>query len=157
MIGSEGVNNTLKVASAEFSVIAHATESIDKVQAAVLNLLPSDLRGRITFKQNETTGHHGNPIFAFRFILTDPEEIKRFLTGAAARLSSLDRIDLSNEFDKSIDSDGNLYLRFSKQAAFFGKVQLKQEDAIKLKIKFHGRNREFDTLRVVCKELGLID
>jgi len=146
-----------RATSAELSVIAHATEDIEKVCLAAKNLLPRDFQDKVTFKQEYATGHHGNPITNLKATVSDRNMIERLITELAPRMSSVDRSILSDELDQCVDSDGNLYLRFDKQAAYLREIRLKQEDPIRIKVRFHGRPCTVEAIRRVCKEMGLID
>ena len=140
----------------EFSVIAHATEDVEKVCLSVKNLISRDLRDNVAFEQECTMGHHGNPITSVKATITGQEATKRLITDLGSRLSSLDRSTLSDDLAQSVDTDGNLYLRFDKQAAYLGEVQLRQQDPIRVKIRFQGRSCTVEAIRRTCKEMGLI-
>lgn len=146
----------LRLANVELSVIAHATEDTAKVCSAVKNLLPSELRGSVDFKKESTTGHHGNPITTLKATITDREEIEQLVAELAGKLSALDRTTLSSELEHCVDEDGNLYLRFDKQAAFLGTMQFKQEDAIRVRIRLQGWGHKLEAMRRICQEMGLI-
>jgi len=150
------MGNLPQAASAELSVIAHATEDVDKVCQAARNILPAELRGKITFKRTSLTGHHGNPIANLKATLTDQNMTERFIKDLVLRLSSLDRTFLSDNLDQCIDHDGNLYLRFDKQAAYRGEIRLRQDDPIRMKLKFHRKRCKTESVRRICKEMGLI-
>lgn len=143
--------------SAELSVIAHATESVEKACIAAKNMLPKEFQDNIAFKQRYATGHHGNPIASIRAIVSDRNKVERLITELASRISSVDRTILSKEFDRFLDKDGNLYLRFDKQAAYHGEILLKQEDSIRIKVRFLGRPRTIEAIYKACKEMGLVD
>jgi RNA binding exosome subunit len=121
------------------------------------NLLPSDTRHKITIKQEYTTGHHGNPITTLNAILADRDNIEQVIRGIASRMSSLDRATITDELDHFVDEDGNLYLRFDKQAAYLGNLFLKQTDAIRIKVRFQGRRRRLDEILKTCREMGLVN
>jgi len=144
------------IGRAELSVIAHATEDIEKVCLSAKNLIPRDLRDDVAFKQEYTTGHHGNSITGVKATITGQEATKRLITDLGSRLSSLDRSTLSDSLGQFVDTDGNLYLRFDKQAAYLGEIQLQQQDPIRVKIKFQGRSCTVEAIRRTCQEIGLI-
>ena len=145
-----------QAASAELSVISHATEDVEKVCQAARNILPAELRGKITFKRTSLTGHHGNPITGLKAALIDWNMTERFIKDLVLRLSSLDKTLLSDNLDQCIDHDGNLYLRFDKQAAYRGEIRLRQDDPIRMKLKFHRKRCKTESVRRICKEMGLI-
>jgi hypothetical protein len=151
------MSRNFRLVNAELTVITHATEDAARVCSAVKNLLPSDLRGSVDFKEESTTGHHGNPITTLKATITDKGDIEQLVAGLAPKLSTLDRTTLSNELERCIDEDGNLYLRFDKQAAFLGEVRFKQEDAIRVRIRLQGWGHKLEAMRRICQEMGLID
>ena len=142
--------------SAELSVIAHATEDVEKVCQAARNILPVELRGKITLTRTPLTGHHGNPITSLKAALTDRNMTERLIKDLVLRLSSLDRTFLSDNLDQCIDHEGNLYLRFDKQSAYQGEIRLRQDDPIRMKLRFHGKRCTTESVRRVCREMGLI-
>jgi len=146
----------LTVSSAELSVIAHATEDIEKVCLSAKNLIPSDLHDTVSFKKEHTTGHHGNPIASVKATIAGQEATERLITDLGSRLSSLDKNILSDNLSQFVDNDGNLYLRLDKQAAYLGEVQLKQQDPVRVRIRFQGRPCTVETIRRACQEMGLI-
>lgn len=151
------MDSILRIAGVELSAISQATEDVEKVSSAMKNILPSDLRHKIIPKQEYTTGHHGNPITTLNAILTNQDDIEQMIKWIASRMSSLDRASLTDELDQFVDEDGNLYLRFDKQAAYLGNLLLKQRDAIRIKVRFHGRRKRLGEIRKICKEMGLIN
>jgi len=146
----------LTMSDVELSVIAHATEDIEKVFLSAKNLIPSDLHGIVVFKRECTTGHHGNPIASVKATIAGQEATERLITDLGSRLSSLDKSTLSDNLGQFVDNDGNLYLRFDKQAAYLGEVQLKQQDPIRVRIRLQGRPCTVEAVRRACQEIGLI-
>ncbi len=141
----------------DLSAIAHATEDIEKVCLAVKSLLPRDFHDKVTFGRDHMTGHHGNPIVSLKATISDRTKAERLIKELAPRLSSLDRSLLLGELGRCVDSEGNLYLRFDKQAAYLGDVRFKQEDPIRIKVRFQGRLCTIEAIRTICKEMGLVD
>jgi hypothetical protein len=146
----------LTVKSVELSAIAHATEDLERVCLSVKNLMPSDLQKTISFKKEYATGHHGNPIVTVKATIDGKDAIERFLRDIGTRLSLLDRSTLSESLSRFIDNDGNLYLRFDKQAAYLGEVRLKQQDPVRMRIRLKGTRLTVDAIRGSCQEIGLI-
>lgn len=151
------MESMLRIVGLELYAISHATEDEGKVGSAMKNLLPSDIRHKLVPKQESTTGHHGNPITTLNAIVTNRDDIEQVIKGIASKMSSLDRTILTDEFDHFVDEDGNLYLRFDKQAAYLGNLFLKQTDAIRIKVRFQGRRRRLDEIRKTCREMSLVN
>jgi len=150
------MSSTLKIGGAELSVIANATEDFEKVRTAVRNLMPSGLRDRAVFTQENSTGYHGNPIMTLRATFTDRSDIEDLIRQIASKMTSLDRANLTDDLNQYVDEDGNLYLRFDKQAAYLGELHLRQEDSIRIKVRFRGTRDKPEAMRKILREMGLI-
>jgi RNA binding exosome subunit len=123
----------------EVSVIAHATENLKKIKKAVLNIIPEEEKAAVAFSIERLEGHHGNPIFIIKTTLKNLN--KNFLEFLFKALPHEDKIKLLNEIDNHIDKECNLYIRLDKQAAFIGEARIKQEDPIRLRMKFKNLKR----------------
>ena len=123
----------------EVSVIGHATENLKKIKKAVLNIIPEEERAIAPFSIEELEGHHGNPIFMIKTTLRDLK--RNFLEFLFKALSYEDKIKLFNEINAHVDEECNLYIRLDKQAAFMGEAKIKQEDPIRLRMKFKNLKR----------------
>jgi len=150
------MSSIVKTRGAEISAIANATEDVEKVCVAIRNLMPSDLGAKAVFIQEATTGHHGNPITTVRTTFTENSDVENLIMHIASRISSLDRANLTDHLSQYVDQDGNLYLRFDKQAAYLRELHLRQEDAIRIKIRFYASRHKPDVIRTIFKEIGLI-
>lgn len=143
--------------NAEISSIAHATEDPDKVARAVKNTLPPELQTKVALRRNHMTGHHKNPIIRLGARLSDREAVGKLLESIGAGLMPLDRSALASEFRSFVDGKGVLYIRLDKQAAYFGNFRLRQDDPIRIKVKFIGRGSSVQTIREYCGKVGLIE
>lgn len=122
----------VEVRDLEISTIAHATEDYSKVERAVLNILPPDLRdlyaNRIEYQ--DTLGHYKNPIRLYRLEISgkDSLEILKWILGRLSR-SEFETLLLSLEdrFDKR---DRRFFIRLSKQDAYLGEIALGFDDDI---------------------------
>ncbi len=143
--------------SAEISAIAHATEDEEKVAHAIKNTLPDELRGEIPLRKVHMMGHHKNPITSLNVRIANKRIVEQILQHIGQRLTSLDRVALSQEFASSIDDKNNLYLRFDKQAAYLGNLRLRQEDPVRIRIKFHARSSGYEGIIEYCRKVGLTE
>ena len=141
------------IAYIDIRVFAHATEDPEKVQTAVLNLLPEELAKTIIFQKTTLTGHYGNPITLFVAKLTDKKLLLGVLQKIGLGLSSLDKEELCQTLKLHLEK-GNLYLRFDKQNAFLGTIKLAQYDPIHVKIHF--KNKSTQEIMEICKTSGLL-
>ena len=137
----------------EIRVFAHATEDLEKVLAAVRNLLPKEVNENTVFQKTSLTGHHRNPIVIFKTKITDRKALPKVLEQITRGLNSLDKQTLGNEMKMHLEKR-NLYLRFDKQSALLGEVKLSSNDPIHFKIHF--KNKTPEEITTICRELGLL-
>jgi RNA binding exosome subunit len=124
------------VQSVQISTIAHATDDLDRVQAALRFILPESLRDRELFTRRYMEGHHGNPIVRFEANLTKAQEVAEFANHLMERLAKNEKLLIERDLDTHTDDDANLFIRLDKQQAFRGLVELGEEDPIRLRLKF---------------------
>lgn len=118
------------------STIAHATDDLDKIQAALTHLFPDSLRSRQLFTRRYLEGHYGNPIVTFEARLTEPRDVDEFKGFFLTQLSAVDKMTIAKDLDRHTDADGNLYIRIDKQRMLRGTARLGQDDPIRVRMKF---------------------
>ncbi len=138
---------------AEIRVFSHATENLEKVQTAVRNTLPEELRANLALQRTNLAGHHGNPITLLKAKLTDKKLLPLVLKKAGSELTVLDKNSLNGALSHHIERS-NLYLRFDKQQAFSGKIRFGSNDPIHFKLHF--KNKTAEQIITICKENGLL-
>jgi RNA binding exosome subunit len=119
--------------------IAQATESEDRVKSALSHFLFDDEIE--TFK---TEGHYGNPITILQAHIKG-SGCKRFIELLKSKLVENDLKRLKNELGERIDDECVLHIRFDKQAAYKGVVQLATTTdtiAAQIKLKAYPARRE---------------
>jgi RNA binding exosome subunit len=129
--------STRAVQSVEISTIAHATDDLEKVQAALTRILPDTLRGRQFFIRRYLEGHYRNPITTFEAKLTKPEDVEEFTSNLFGQLSKSARLRIERDLALYSDKEGNLYVRVDKQQALQGIVQLGEDDPIRIRLKYN--------------------
>ncbi len=126
----------------EVQVHAHATEDLEKVKEAVRRLLGVS---ELEFTELRARGHHGNPITTLIATLKG-KEAERV---AKKLLSDMDNFDfdiLKRELEIRSEKS-KLYLRFDKQKALLGKVEMSSgSDVIRVVVVFKGRKVSEDLL-----------
>lgn len=128
----------MKILSAEISVIVHATEDPARVSVALRNVLPTSLRDEVKIVTQRLKGHHGNPIEILETELRKRKMIDQFFDYLLEILDGEHLSYLKNNLSTQMDEDGNLYVRLNKQAAYIGEIRSKEEDPIRIKMKFAG-------------------
>jgi RNA binding exosome subunit len=144
------------IVAVEITVHAHATEDVGRVRAAVENLLPPELRGKVRFEEQHLEGHHGNPITRMKVRLTGANA-ERFLLHVAGMLSDAEKKVLESLFESRYDRrSGRLYLRFSKQDAYLGEARLYDgDDVVHVVVVFRGSPAPREAMETL-RRLGLL-
>jgi RNA binding exosome subunit len=122
-----------------FRAIAQATEDIDRVKAALSLFIFDNGIETVT-----TEGHYGNPITILQAQLKGRDS-DRFIDIIKSRLSGAELEKLKKELGERIDDGCYLHIRFDKQAAYQGTVQLAamaDTIAAEIKIKAYPAKRE---------------
>jgi RNA binding exosome subunit len=146
----------LPIDNIDIRFFVHATEDPEKVMQAVRCLTPANHFEDVKFQKRELKGHFGNPI---TLVSTRIKEVK-ILEGVIKRLTSLNKSDkekITREPRLFIEKN-SLYLRFDKQFAFSGTLQLKKVDPIYVRIRFKASGKKIEPEEIVetSKEIGLI-
>ena len=145
-----------KVKSLELAVHAHATEDVDKVLEALKRLIPEELRGKARVSRLQLEGHHGNPITRIQVVLEDADAEKA-VRHIASLMDEREKLVLDTSFEARYDErSGRLYLRFSKQDAYLGRLRFMDgDDVIRVVIGFRG-SPDARKARRIARELGLL-
>ncbi len=118
-----------------------------------MSIVPEDSISLIAFKRTELTGHYGNPITLLETRIEDRALALKSLDKIAEGLSTLDKAQLSDNFERHMEK-GNVYLRLDKQAAYNGKLRLESGDPIHIKIHFKPSSQK--ELIAICQQHGLL-
>lgn len=147
------MSSKVPVAYVDIRVFSHATEDVDKVLAAVRNVLPLEFVDAVVFERKSLTGHHGNPILLLETRVKEKDVARAVFGRLCSSLSFADKERLSDEIVQHVDR-GNLYVRLDKQSAFLNEFRLGMSDPIHLRIHFkkHGLDEVLD----VCRQSGLV-
>lgn len=132
MIKNEG--SKLLISQIEVAVFAHSTENASKVKKAVKSLLLKPVPAE--FKIAHLKGHYGNPIRLITLTVSNPGQAYELFMGVVSRLDETCKEHLVRTLRGRMDDKGNLYLRFDKQWALKGELKLREEDPIRVKVKF---------------------
>jgi len=143
----------MPIAYVDISYFAHATEDENKVIEAARHLLPTTEVEKIIFKKNSLRGHHGNPITLFESRIKEKEIVGTVVRNLSSCLSPLDKERLLKEVGLHLEN-GNLYLRFDKQAAFLGQLKLGISDPIRVRLRF--KKSRLEDIVQICREIGML-
>jgi|SRR5271157_656355 len=131
--------NENQIRSIYIETFCHATESLEKVKAAVLNLcglgaeaLPEDF----ILEESRVYGGYGNDIVILKITTTTDALSALVFTNLSERMLQQDKIAIFKNFEKQTDGKSSLFIRFNKQAAYQGNLTLTNEDPVKVQIQF---------------------
>ena len=128
-----------KVSRISLSVFYHSTENPSKVRKAILNLIPPELRERVSIDEVITQGHYGNKIGIITVMLKGKNAFKvlKYI------ICSMERVDMNiliaTVSNRAGHRPSHLYFRVSKQEAYLGRVELMDgDDVIKVSVTVNG-------------------
>jgi RNA binding exosome subunit len=140
----------IAIARVLISTHGHATEDIDKVKQAIMNILPLSLRNRISIVEETTVGYYGNPIVRLKVVLEGDDAID-FVKNIFNLMSEGDKNVLLSTLDSRYNRKSNeIYIRLSKQDAYLGSATLYDgDDAIKIVITFAYKRSSKDVRKLI--------
>ncbi|MBS7625732.1 hypothetical protein KEJ51_01625 [Candidatus Bathyarchaeota archaeon] len=151
-----GMNLNGKVVSVELSAIVHATENVEKVKTAILNLLPPATHDSIAFTRTYVRGHYGNPIVVFSTKVEKEKLARMIVEHLFSIMEPNTKEELTLILDKSMDEDGNFYIRLDKNEALRRRIKLTSRDPIRVKIGIRMWRPALNIARSALKDLGLV-
>jgi len=127
----------LKAHHVRLTTFIQATEDEDKVLEAIATFIPEDIDEEdVLFDIDETTGFFGNPIKVVNVEIKRSKAVRTFLKYFKELLSEEDRRYLLEHLDEKVDEEGTLYVRFNKQKAYLGEVEIDEgADVVQVRIK----------------------
>lgn len=130
------------------SAICHATESVEKVKTA-LSCFVGDLNDPgLKLEINTSKGYFGNPLTLISVETTDNRLMEHVIGKIACSLPKDPNILM-----KHLDEEGRLHIRFNKQKAFMGEIELGCGDNIvKMEIFFQGTLKD-EKIKTFLQEL----
>lgn len=133
---------------------SHATEDLDKVKQAIYNILPPNLKNRITIEQETIEGYYKNIIYRLKVILERDDAIE-FVRNLLNLMSKTDKDTLINTIEIRYNRKSNeIYIRLNKQDAYLGMITLYDgDDAIKIVITFTHK-RSLEDIRKLMESLA---
>ncbi|GAB6136046.1 RNA-binding protein [Thermococcus prieurii] len=128
---------TLRAHHVRLTTFIHATEDEDKVLEAIGTFIPEEIDDEdVHFDIEETTGFFGNPIKVVNVEIKRSRAVRTFLKHFKGLLDENARRYILENLDEKVDDEGTLYVRFNKQKAYLGEVEVDEGgDTIQVKIK----------------------
>ena len=119
----------------EARAYCRATEVVERVRTAILNLFPEDSRPSVKTISSQAEGHVGDRIVVITASLERKKACEQTLTHIFESLTDAERQIIETSLEDRLDSQCTLFLRIDKQAAFLGRIELTTEpDVILLRI-----------------------
>ncbi len=127
----------LRAHHVRLTTFIQATEDEDKVLDAIATFIPEEIDGDdIIFDIDETKGFFGNPIKVVNVEIKRSRAVRTFLEHFKELLSEEDRGYLLEHLDEKVDEEGTFYIRFNKQKAYLGDVEIDEgADVVQVRIK----------------------
>lgn len=127
----------LRAHHVRLTTFIQATEDEDKVLEAVATFIPEEIdEDDIIFDIDETKGFFGNPIKVVNVEIKRSKAVRQFLEHFKELLSEDDKRYITENLDEKVDDEGTLYVRFNKQKAYLGDVEIDEgPDVIQVRVK----------------------
>lgn len=127
----------LRAHHVRLTTFIQATEDEDKVLDAIATFIPEEIDEEdVIFDVDETTGFFGNPIKVVNVEIKRSKAVRQFLEHFKELLSKDDKRYIIENLDEKVDEEGTLYVRFNKQKAYLGDVEIDEgADVIQVRIK----------------------
>ena len=127
----------IKVENLELVAHCHATEDVEKVKRALMNLIPPDVRPRAMISEQRLSGYFHNPITRISVVVLK-EDALTTLKYIISRMEPHDRNYLLLSLEQRYDRKSNkLFFRVDKKEAFMGNVVLSDgSDTIRVAVSF---------------------
>ncbi|MFQ6106720.1 MAG: RNA-binding domain-containing protein [Thermoplasmata archaeon] len=130
-----------------FRAYCHATEVQSRVESAM-----RFISGARELEHENLKGHHGNPLVKISAFLKRRKDLDIFLD-KMAEAGVLQEI--LGTLDRSVDEKGSLHMRFSKQAAYEGRIEMTERDdaiSVRAKVRAYPATKE-EAIRLLKERL----
>ncbi|MDV3103240.1 RNA-binding protein [Thermococcus waiotapuensis] len=127
----------LRAHHVRLTTFIQATEDEDKVLDAIATFIPEETdEDDLIFDVVETEGYFGNPIKVVNVEIQKSRAVRQFLDYFKELLSEEDKRYILENLEENVDEEGTLYVRFNKQKAYLGDVEIDEgADVIQVRIK----------------------
>jgi len=146
------------VSSIYMETHCHATEDIEKVEAAIMNMIPPSLRNEVKISRDVLRGYYGNPIIVLRVEILNSDHALMTAKFLSNLMTSHDRKRIRDTLALRLNELKNLYIRVDKQQAYRGVARVAEhDDVIKVKVSISLRTKNISEVKDVLKSIGLIE
>jgi len=131
MATTHRVRRKKAIHSIAINVFVHATEDESKVLAALHLIVPENVR----IDRQPVTGHFGNAIVILKAQTGQAQAIRLIIDAIRNKLSKRDLIQLRGQILQHLSERCTLVVKFDKQAATRGVLELGKDDPIVFRAK----------------------
>jgi RNA binding exosome subunit len=131
MATTHGVRRKKAIHSIAVNVFVHATEDESKVLAAFSLIVPEN----VLIDRQPVTGHFGNAIVILKARTRKAQAIRLIIDAIRDKLSKRDLIQLRRQIPQHLTERCTLVVKFDKQAAARGILELGKVDPIVVRAK----------------------
>jgi RNA binding exosome subunit len=126
----------------EARVYSRATEIIDRVTTAILNLFPEDVRKNVSITQEKVEGQSGDDICILSGLLKVQDACELTFDFILNNMEKKDRRTLKRSLDLRLSDNCVFFLRIDKQGAYLEKIRLANNaDVIRARFYFRDSPR----------------
>jgi len=118
----------------EISALVHATEDTERVEKAVSNLFPEDVKTP-PYEEVKLAGVFGDSLSMLKWTLKNRRPATVAFNNILLGFNSLDLQQVLKTLGDRIDENKNMYMRLDKQKAALGVTKLGNRDSIRVKAR----------------------
>ena len=144
------------VAKIEARAYSRATELSERVECAILNLIPEEFRKDIELSTTDVEGHSGDDIQIVVAKLKNKTGCEVTLDYIFSSFDDRDRRRVQNSLLRRLNVNCLFFLRIDKQAAFQGKIALAEDPdviSVRIDIKQYPKCRQEDAVTMLENRL----
>lgn len=121
----------------EARAYVRATEVIERVSTAVLNIFPEEIKQNVLVAEERAEGQAGDRISIVTGVLENSEDCGNTFNFVLKNMKKSDLGEIKRSLDLRLDDNCVFFLRIDKQGAFLRKIRLANNaDVIRLQIYF---------------------
>ncbi|MHA1944223.1 MAG: RNA-binding domain-containing protein [Candidatus Thorarchaeota archaeon] len=144
------------VAKIEARAYSRATELSERVEIAILNLIPEEFRKDVELTSTDVEGHSGDDIQIVVAQLRNKTGCEVTLNHIFSSFDDRNRRRVQNSLLRRLNVNCLFFLRIDKQAAFQGKISLADDPdviSVRMDIKQYPKCRQEDAVTMLENRL----
>ena len=149
MATTHRVRRKKTIHSIAVNVFVHATEDESKVLAGLRLIVPENVR----IDRQPVTGHFGNAIVILTARTEQAQAIRLIIDAIRNKLPKRDLIRLQGQIPQLLSERCTLVMKFDKQAAVRGVLELRKEDPIVVRAKIAAYPARLETAAEIARDV----